>query len=49
MVDPASLSEEQKTSMAELIRRFDYEHNSSCGIIYHLAAYWKARCHHLLP
>jgi hypothetical protein len=49
MVDPASLSEEQKTSMAELIRRFDYEHNSSCGIIYHLAAYWKARRHHLLP
>jgi hypothetical protein len=47
MVNPASLSEEQKTSMAKLIRRFDYEHNSSCGIIYHLAAYWKARRHHL--
>ncbi len=43
MVDPDSLSEAQRTSLKEMIRRFDYAHNSSCGIIYHLAAYWKAR------
>lgn len=48
MVDPASVSGVQQTSLAELIRRFDYAHNSSCGIIYHLAAYWKAVRNHLL-
>lgn len=48
MVDPASVSAAQQSSLAGLIRGFDYEHNSSCGIIYHLAAYWKARRNHLL-
>lgn len=48
MIDPASVSAAQQSSLAELIRRFDYAHNSSCGIIYHLAAYWKARRNHLL-
>ena len=48
MVDPGSLSEAQQNSLRDMIRRFDYAHNSSCGIIYHLAAYWKARHHHLL-
>lgn len=48
MVDPTSVSAAQQSSLAGLIRGFDYEHNSSCGIIYHLAAYWKARRNHLL-
>lgn len=48
MVDPTSVSAAQQSSLAGLIRGFDYAHNSSCGIIYHLAAYWKARRNHLL-
>jgi len=47
MVDPRLLSEAQQNSLRDMILRFDYAHNSSCGIIYHLAAYWKARHHHL--
>jgi hypothetical protein len=43
MVESSSLTEAQQTSLKDLIRGFDYDHNSSCGIIYHLAAYWKAR------
>lgn len=48
MVDPGSLTEAQQSSLKGLIGSFDYAHNSSCGIIYHLAAYWKARRHQLL-
>ncbi|MDI1314618.1 hypothetical protein [Prosthecobacter sp.] len=48
MIDPAAVSAAQQSALAELIRRFDYTHNSSCGVIYHLAAYWKARRNHLL-
>jgi hypothetical protein len=48
MVDPDSISAAQQKALADVIRGFDYEHNSSCGIIYHLAAYWKARRSHLL-
>lgn len=48
MVEPGALSEAQQTALAGLIRGFDYAHNSSCGVIYHLAAYWKARRNHLL-
>jgi hypothetical protein len=29
--------------LESLAERFDYAHNSSCGLVYHLAAYWKAR------
>ncbi len=43
MVDPGSVTPAQRASLAEFLSRFDYQHNSSCGIIYHLAAYWKAR------
>ena len=45
MIDPESLPESERNSLCELIRRFDYAHNSSCGILYHLTAYWKARRH----
>ena len=43
MVDPDSVPPETMTSLGSLFRGFDYAHNSSCGIIYHLAAYWKGR------
>ena len=42
MGEPGSLTGDQQAAMAHMIRSFDYAHNSSCGIIYHLAAYWKA-------
>ncbi|MEO6740878.1 MAG: hypothetical protein ABIP20_11530 [Chthoniobacteraceae bacterium] len=48
MVAPAALSEAEQASLKGMIQRFDYTHNSSCGIIYHLAAYWKARRHQAL-
>jgi hypothetical protein len=45
MVDPSSVSEAQRTALSAMLTDFDYLHNASCGILYHLAAYWKA-CHH---
>jgi hypothetical protein len=48
MVDPVSISEAQKAALKNMIEHFDYTHNSSCGIVYHLAAYWKARRNQLL-
>ncbi len=47
MVDPAALPDEFSRSLATTCREFDYEHNASCGMVYHLAAYWKARRHGL--
>jgi len=43
MVDADKTTPEQMTKLETMIRDFDYLHNSSCGIIYHQAAYWKAR------
>lgn len=48
MVDPGSVSETQRASLSNLLGRFDYLHNASCGLVYHLAAYWKARQHGVL-
>lgn len=48
MVDPPTISAEQKQLLRDVILRFDYDHNSSCGIIYHIGAYWKARRHRAL-
>jgi hypothetical protein len=48
MVEPPSLTAGQKGALSELIGGFDYDHNASCGILYHLAAFWKARRHGLL-
>lgn len=42
MGEDAAFTEEQRTAFEKLVSGFDYEHNASCGIIYHLAAYWKA-------
>lgn len=43
MVDAPSLDKEQKQRLQDLIQNFDYSQNSSCGIIYHQATYWKSR------
>ncbi|HSJ03547.1 MAG: hypothetical protein ACAI34_22515 [Verrucomicrobium sp.] len=43
MVDAPSMAEEQKELLRGVILQTDYLQNSSCGILYHLAAYWKAR------
>lgn len=48
MMDHPSITEAHKQGLRDAILQTDYLHNSSCGIIYHLAAYWKARRHHLL-
>jgi hypothetical protein len=48
MVNHPSLSAQQVQQLKDVIQQTDYSHNSSCGIIYHLAAYWKARRYHLL-
>jgi hypothetical protein len=49
MVDPRSVSAVVRNELRTLLTNFDYRHNASCGIIYHLAAYWKARRHDVLP
>lgn len=43
MSKPETLSAEQKAGLQKMILETDYLHNSSCGILYHLATYWKAR------
>lgn len=48
MSDQGSVSEDQKSSLKKTLLHFDYANNSSCGIIYHLAAYWKASRHGVL-
>lgn len=48
MTEPASLGEAEKRLLVTELGRFDYEHNASCGILYHLAAWWKARRQGLL-
>ncbi|MEZ0274307.1 MAG: hypothetical protein ACAH88_05335 [Roseimicrobium sp.] len=48
MENAPEISQEQKALLRQGILSFDYEHNSSCGIIYHLGAYWKARRHQAL-
>jgi hypothetical protein len=48
MVDAPSLTAEEKEPLREVLLQTDYGHTSSCGIIYHLAAYWKARRYGML-
>lgn len=45
MVEPGAVADAQRASLRDFLGSFDYLRNSSCGIIYHLAAYWKARRH----
>lgn len=49
MVDARDTPAAFPASLRDLLQSFDYLHNSSCGIIYHLAAYWKAQRHGALP
>jgi len=49
MVDPELVTAPERESLRTLLDGFDYENNSSCGIIYHLAAYWKARRQEMFP
>jgi hypothetical protein len=48
MCESPSMTDEQKQRMREMIQQTDYEQNSGCGILFHLAAYWKARRFNLL-
>ncbi len=43
MVETPSMTADQKQALRKVILETDYQHNSSCGVLYHLAAYWKAR------
>lgn len=43
MPEPASMTKEQAQLLEDFILAFDYSHNSSCGILYHIGSYWKAR------
>lgn len=43
MIDSPALAKEQQTLLTNMIGSFDYTRNASCGLVYHLAAYWKAR------
>lgn len=49
MVNEPKLSDDERASLQKLTGSFDYMHNASCGLVYHLAAYWKAHRHQLLP
>lgn len=48
MINPETVTPERKSALQKMILQTDYLHNSSCGLIYHLAAYWKARRHAVL-
>ncbi len=48
MINPGTVTPEQKGALEKMILQTDYLRNSSCGLIYHLAAYWKARRHAVL-
>lgn len=43
MAPEPDISPKQIELLRDLITNSDYLHNSSCGIAYHLAAYWKTR------
>ena len=49
MIDSPTLTDEQQAALKKLLEGFDYTHNASCGLVYHLASYWKARRHGLMP
>lgn len=49
MIDPGLVAATERDSLESMLGGFDYDHNSSCGIIYHLAAYWKARRQEVFP
>lgn len=48
MAGPEPLPAASRTLLEKTMSGFDYGHNSSCGLVYHLATYWKARRLHAL-
>jgi hypothetical protein len=48
MLPAPQMTPEQKQRLTRMLSSFDYAHNSSCGLVYHVGAYWKARRHGLL-
>lgn len=49
MADPRRMSADQGKALRDVMMQTDYLHTSGCGIVFHLAAYWKARRHGVLP
>lgn len=43
MVAEADIPAEQQQRLRDFLSQSDYDHFSSCGIVYHLASYWRAR------
>lgn len=43
MVERPSVTAEQRQWMEKIIGQTDYDQVSGCGIVYHVATYWKAR------
>lgn len=43
MVEHPDLTDRDTQWMERVLHRMDYDHVSGCGIVYHVAAYWKAR------
>jgi hypothetical protein len=48
MVENPEIPAAQKKLLQDVILQSDYLHNSSCGLIYHIGAYWKARRYNAL-
>lgn len=48
MADEPTMSAESRKELEDVLLKTDYLHNSSCGILYHLASYWKARRYKVL-
>lgn len=49
MADPGRMSADRGKALRDMMTQTDYPHTSGCGIVFHLAAYWKARRHGVLP
>jgi hypothetical protein len=43
MVEHPTVTDEQRQWIQKIIAQSDYDHVSGCGIVYHVATYWKAR------
>lgn len=47
MVGSPALTSNQRSALQHLFGSFDHTHNASCGLVYHLAAYERARRHRI--
>ena len=48
LMSNGKLSPEMARLLKESILNIDYEHCASCGVLFHIASYWKARLHGVL-